>query len=203
MGALKEILLQFLVALLCTGSIAGILMGVALLLNPDKLVRANHYFSRWISADTISAQLNRPRWSERYYYRHHRLIGSALLLGGVFVFHTFVFSSNLRKISAAVPSGYWWILDASVGLLIASSILAVLVGIIVLAKPSLLRDLEQSSNRWVSTDGVAKYFDRMIHSADRRILGHRKLAGVFLIVCSLYVLFALGYLLLRGGLKFY
>jgi len=86
MDILKDILFQFSLAALCTGSIAGVLMGIAMLFAQERIMRLNHYFSRWFGADKVEEQLNRPRWIERYVYRHHRLAGAVLLFGASFIF---------------------------------------------------------------------------------------------------------------------
>lgn len=202
MAVINDILLRSFLLLLCAGSIAGILVGAGMLLRPERIVFLNQYFSHWVSADKVEEQLDRPRWIERYFYHHHWLVGSALLIGALFVLYVFLFSHNVRKIYAAIAPGNWWLANALMGVLLIGSVLAALVGIIVLARPSLLREIEKSTNRWISTEGVAKFFNRVHDSLDRRLLRHRKIAGAFMILGSLYILVVLGPLLWRGGWKF-
>lgn len=202
MGIINDILLRSFLILLCGGSIVGLLVGAGMLLRPERIVFLNQYFSRWVSADKIEQQLDRPRWIERYFYHHHRMVGSALLIGSLFVLYIFLFSHNVRKIYATMAPGNWWLANALMGLLLVGSVLAALVGIIVLARPSLLREIEKSSNRWISTEGVAKFLNSMRYSFDQQLLRHRKVAGGFMIIGSLYILGVLGPLLWRSGWKF-
>ena len=199
MDVIRDILLRSFLILLCAGSIVGALIGAGMLLKPERIVFLNQYFSRWISANKIKEQLDRPRWIERFFYRHHRLVGSVLFIGAIFVLYVFLFGHKPRRIYAAITPGNWWLLDALMAALLGGSVLAALVGIIVLAKPSLLREIEKSSNRWISTKGVVKLFDGMRNSFDRQILRHRKIAGVFTIIGGLYILIILGPFLWRGG----
>ncbi len=196
---MRDILLRSFLMLLCAGSIAGVLIGAGMLLKPERLAFLNQYFSRWISANKIQEQLDRPRWTERFFYRHHRLVGSILFFGANFVLYVFLFGGRTRRIYAAMPSGNWWLMDALKGALIGGSVLAALVGIIVLARPSLLREIEKAGNRWISTEEVAKYLDGRRNSFDRQILHHRRIAGIAMIIGGLYILIVLGPFLSRGG----
>jgi hypothetical protein len=198
MDVIREVLLRSSLILLCAGSIAGVLIGAWLLLKPERIVFWNQYFSRWISANKIQEQLDRPRWTERFFYRHHRLVGGVLFLGTIFVLYVFLSGSNMRRIYAAITPGNWWLMNALMAALFVGSALAALAGIIVLAKPSLLREIEKSANRWISTEGMVKLFDGMRNSFDRQILRHRKIAGVFMIIGGLYILIVVGPFLWRG-----
>ncbi len=202
MHVVQDILLRFFLILLCMGSVAGILLGIGMLLKPERLQHWNQYFSRWVSADKVNEELNRPRWIERYFYRHHRIVGGLLLGASIFVLYTFLFNYNLRRISAVMPSGSRGLWDVMVWVLLIGSALSALVGFIVLIRPSLLREVEKSSNRWIATDGMAKMFDHMHHSFDLHLMRHRKKAGVLIICGGLYILIVLGPFLWRGGWKF-
>ena len=199
MDAIREILFRSLLAVLCAGGLVGIVVGFGMLFKPDRIVFLNQYFSRWVGTQKLNEQLDRPRWIERYFYRHHRAVGSFLLIGAIFILYVFMFSYNVQKFSAALPSstkGLWIALTA---MLLVGGVVAALVGIIVLARPSLLRDIEKASNRWISTDRMAKSSDAMHHSFDQSVLRHRKLAGAFLIVGGLYVLIVMSQFFWRSG----
>lgn len=198
MDVIRDVLLRSFLILLCAGSIAGVLIGAGILLKSERIVFLNQYFSRWISANKIQEQLDRPRWTERFFYRHHRLVGGVLFVGAIFVLYVFLFGSRTRRIYAAITPGNWWLMDALMGGLLGGSVLAALVGIIVLAKPSLLREIEKSANRWISTEGVVRFFDGIRNYFDQQILRHRKIAGVFMIIGGLYILIVLGPFLWRG-----
>lgn len=198
MDVIRDVLLRSFLIILCAGSIAGVLIGAGILLKSERIVFLNQYFSRWISANKIQEQLDRPRWTERFFYRHHRLVGGVLFIGAIFVLYVFLFGSRTRRIYTAITPGNWWLMDALMGALLGGSVLAALVGIIVLAKPSLLREIEKSANRWISTEGVVRFFDGIRNSFDQQILRHRKIAGVFMIIGGLYILIVLGPFLWRG-----
>ncbi|MDD5177391.1 MAG: hypothetical protein PHQ05_13320 [Sterolibacterium sp.] len=198
----KSILLQSCLGLLVAAAILGVLVGSGMLMGHERLLRLNQYFSRWTSTDKFGDQLDRPRWTERFFYRHHRLVGASLFLGAIIVLNTFLFSYNLRQISVVIPRDYWWLLDALLGLLLIGSVPAAIIGFIIMTKPSLLRDIETAANRWISTDPLLKYLNAMDYSLERNILQRRKMVGVCLIFGSLYILGALGWFLFRSAGKF-
>ena len=202
MDPIKDILVRFFVAMLCGGSVFGFLVGVGLLLKPERIALLNHYFSRWFSTDKMTEQLDRSRSTERFLYRHHRLVGGALFVAAMFVLYIFLFSYNLRRMSTATASGYWVLMDALVAILLVGTVLAGLVGIVVAARPSLLRDIEKSTNRWFAMEGIVKFFNNMRYSPDQHILRRGKMAGVLIIAASLYILIVLVPFLWRGGWEF-
>lgn len=198
---LNNILLQSFLVLLGCGAIVGILFGAGMLLKQEQVLRLNQYFSHWVSSEKLETQLDRPHWTERFFYRHHRPVGAGLLIGAMVVLYTFLISYNSRRISAFIAPGYLWLLDALLGLLLIGSVFAAIVGLIVLTRPSLLREIEKSTNRWIVTESLVKWFNGMHYSFEQSTFRHRKLAGVLLIIGSAYVLISLGYFLFRGGWK--
>lgn len=204
MKILNSVLLQTFLIFVLVGGMAGLLVGIGLLLRPEGIVRLNHYFSRWVSTDRLEQELDRPRWIERMFYRHSRLVGGFLLVGAVFILYVFLFAYNLHAISPSVAhnAGAAWLLDATVGVLLVGSTLAAVVGAIVMVRPSLLRNLESSANRWVGSDSLLKVFNSRHDAFDRYLLSHSRIAGVCIIAGSLYTLVILSYFLLRGAGRF-
>jgi hypothetical protein len=76
-------------------------------------------------------------------------------------------------------------------LLIAGNILALFVGLLMLAAPRRLESLLKISDRWVSTKRTFEPLDRM-HETDRRALRYPRVLGGLLILGSLFIL-------VRGG----
>lgn len=198
MEIINQILRESFLMFLWIGSFAGVAVGVGMWLKPQQVIQLNQYFSRWVGSEKMELALDRPRWIERFFYRHHKLVGAGLLIGAVAVLYTFLFSYNLRTISALIPRGYWWLADALVGMLLLGTALAALIGMLVLARPSLLRELEKASNHWVSTERFKIMFNGMHLAAEQSIIRHHRIAGASILFGSLYILIILGYFLFQG-----
>ncbi|MFA7241832.1 MAG: hypothetical protein WC091_17100 [Sulfuricellaceae bacterium] len=193
MDILNDILQQSFLRFLWVGSIAGILIGGGILFKPQQIIQLNQDLSRWVNSDKLGSLLNRPRTIERYFYRYHRLGGGAVTIGALIVLYTFLIKYNLRTVSEYVPQDYWWLSDALMVILIIGSTLAVLVGTIVLTKPSLLRDIEKAANHWVSSERLSSIINRMNTSAEHLLFRHHRLSAVLIILGSLYSLTLLSY----------
>lgn len=199
MDILNQILLQSSLMFFWGGSIVGILVGAAMLLKPEQLMRLNQQVSRWVCTEKIAVQLDCRRRIEPFVYRHHRLMGAAVLIGAVFVLHTFLFRYNLRVISTLIPENYWWLSDALVTMLLIGSVLAALVGGIVLTKPSLLRDIETSANRWICTEHAWSWINSKHHFVEQFFFRYHRFFGALILTASLYVLVALRCYLFYGA----
>lgn len=202
MDELTKVLLQSSLVFLWGGCLFGFLIGAGMILRPGYLVNLNQICSHWVSTEKISEQIDQPRWTERLFYRHHKLVGVSVIVGSTMVLYTFLFSANLRNISQYIPRDYWWLSDALIGMLLAGNMPAAIVGIIVLLKPSLLRDLEKSTNRWISTEQLLTLFNGMHFSAEQSLLRHNRITGAAIMLGSLYTILALGNILFwrAGGL---
>lgn len=202
MDIASDILRQSLLLFLWVGGVTAVFIGTMLWFKPEQLARLNQYFSRWIGAGKLVRLLDKPRPTERLLYRHNRLVGVGLLLGAMLVLYTFLFGYNPRKLSALIPHGYWWLSDALLAILLVGSVLAALVGFVVLIRPSLLRDTEKLANRWVSTERLPKLLNSMNFSVEQSILRHHRYAGVSITAGGLYVVGVLGYIIFKGLWRF-
>jgi len=199
MDILNQILLQSSLMFFWGGSIVGILVGVAMLLKPEQLMRLNQQVSRWICTEKIAVTFDCRRRVEPFIYRYHRLMGAAVLIGAVFTLHAFMFRYNLRFISTLIPKNYWWLSDALVTMLLIGSVLAALIGGIVLTKPSLLRDIETSANRWIDTEQASSWINSKHYFIERFFFRYHRFFGALILIASLYVLVALRYYLFCGA----
>jgi len=192
MEILNDVFRQSLLAFLWIGSFTGILLGAGIWLKPQQIIQLNQAFSKWVSTEKAEVALDRPRWTERFFYRHHKLVGAGVLIGALVILYTFLFTFNLRTVSTLIPRDYWWLSDALVAMMLVGSGLAALIGTLILTKPSLLRDLEKASNHWVSTERFQTMLSKANFSAEQSILRHHRIAGISILLGSLYVLMVLG-----------
>ena len=180
---------------LCGGSILGMIIGAAMLFAPHHVSRVNKDMSKWVETSGVEAALDKPHWTERVIYRHHRLVGLLLLAGAGFVLKAFFFGNGLNSLAARVGVDMQVVIHAAANIFIIGAILAALVGIIMLTRPSLLKEIENSANRWVATDAISRFFNHMNPATDHLLMRYRRFTGWFLMLGGLYIAVVLGYFL--------
>src|SRR5665811_25885 len=83
---LVEILLwRALAIFLLIGALLGVVLGLLLIFKPRLLERINRVANRWVSTRHINQWLDRSISIERWFYRHHRPLGIAIILGSGYI----------------------------------------------------------------------------------------------------------------------
>jgi len=198
MDILLEVLMHSLLLILWGGSVIGAIVGAGMLFVPTHTFRINEYFSRWVDTTAIAAELDRPRWSERFFYRHHRWTGAGLMLGGAFVLYQYLLAHVMRKVIVFLKGDVYGVVDALSAVVVIGAVLALFIGLILFGRPSLLREVEAAANQWISTERMLLKFNGMNFSFDRYAVVHRKAVGTFLLLGGIYAACLLGKLLLRS-----
>lgn len=93
--------------------------------------------------DRLREVLERPRGVERFIYRHHRSFGVAIIVGAM----TFLIIVQPWLLGAVLPGGS----RAQGAMILVWALLAavLVIGIIVLFRPSSLKGVEALANRWI------------------------------------------------------
>lgn len=188
-------LLQSFVIFLIVGSLAGIAVGVLLLLRPQSLQRAGQLLNRWISTRHLDHSLERSFNIDPWFYRYRRAGGGLILLGATYVLFFFTMSMD-RVHTVDVLAAYFKqpavLLGGLLDALVLSSILgascAALVGLFLILRPSMLRDFEQVANQWVSVRRALKPMEVRRDGLDEYVFRRARLAGILLLLGGLYVL---------------
>jgi len=188
---LLDMLVDSALLFLLVATAFALVYGVALLAAPSRTLRFNESASRWFSTRSMQIALEKPHDLQRLVYRRHRWIGVLLLVGGGYVLWillarydpSLVTASLKRSLSPRLAGA---ILDAAWWLLVPANALAVLVGIVMFARPSLLRGVESFANREVSTEAVGTMLDGVYSAPDRLIRTYPRLIGVVIVIASLY-----------------
>jgi len=174
----------------------GMLLGMLLIVKPRSVAYLSRCANQWISLRAINRLLDQTISIERWFYRHHRMMGIAVMLGAsYFLYYFFVIYDPAQVLSQL--SSYWHyplldeLLDA---LLLASKVGGVLAwsaGLLIWLRPSLLRGIEKKSNRWVSARRATKALDVPRAGVDEWVLQHARAVGYVLLLASCYLLFTL------------
>ncbi|MEX0914477.1 MAG: hypothetical protein WDZ60_01170, partial [Wenzhouxiangellaceae bacterium] len=86
---------------------------------------------------------DRPRRIERFVYRHHRLFGTAIVLGAL------LYLWRIASIGLLWPSAGHSAWLSGLPALTVLHLLVLPFGTVMLIRPSLLKRIEQTSNRWI------------------------------------------------------
>jgi len=192
---------QALAIFLFIGALLGILLSLLLILKPHLLERINRIANRWITMRHITKWLDRSISVERWFYQYHSVAGIAIVLGAAYIFIYFGFLFDkpyaLQHLGGAIPPRLLeGLLDALVLSLLAGAAAALMVGLPLWLRPSLLRGMEAEANRWVSLRQTTKVMDVPHSQIDIFVAHHARQAGWLLLLGSVYLLFAMFRLLM-------
>lgn len=168
------------------------LYGLVLLLAPGMAWRISAALDRRFSGRRALRPLEVPRATEAAFYRHHRLTG-ALLVAGVTAFFLLYFLDYPRDtVMAALAADYGRalagaLLDATEAFFLVANALVGLFGAVMFFRPSLLKPLEATANRWLSTRQAVKGMDQPHEPVDRFARRRPRLTGVLVLLGAIYI----------------
>ncbi len=196
--------MQSFIALLLLGAVVGLCLGIGMFFQSESVFRVTRFFNRWLSSRVFTRPLSRPGYRiERQVYRYHRVFGAALLAGAGYMLYSLWFrydkSATLNIFRETSPQLVAWLLDSTVFLLTLTSIVALLLALCLVVRPSLLRGMEVWANRWFTTRPMGKPMETMRMQPDEAAERHPRVTALLLVLGGLYVLVSLGFLIFAQG----
>ena len=182
-----------LTSLFCLG-ILFIPVGLALIIIPDRMMEWGKSANRWVSTTDFFDALDKPRNHERFYYRQHHLLGAVITVLSVIIIYMLMFNTGFGLTAAgldklAASDFGKWLLQTAYYILIVLCVFTLIAGIIIFARPSLLKSIEEWGNRWVDTQKPLQRFDDVHDIPESIFPGKPRLFGGFVLVCALYIIF--------------
>jgi len=192
----KLLLWHDLAIFLFLGALLGVLLGLLLILKPQFVERLSRVANRWVSTRRFNRWLDRSVSIEHWFYQRHRATGIVIVLGAAYILIFFGFQFDkaytLQHLSGKLPAQ---LLDGLLDALVLSSLVggavALIAGLFLWLRPSLLRGMEEEANLWVSSRRATKVLDVPRDNVDRFVARHAQRAGWLLLLGSIYLLFAL------------
>ena len=187
-------------SLFCLG-VVFIPVGLALILFPAQVLAWGNSVNRWISTTAFFGALDLSRDHERFYYKHHRFFGGLIIILAAVSIYMLAYYIGLDATVAglqklAVSAFGQWLLVNCYYILISLCGLALVAGLIILIRPSLLKSLETWGNRWIDTQAPLKRFDE-VHEIPTNILpGKPRLFGCFVLIGAIYIVYVTGIIIL-------
>jgi len=194
---LVSVLGQALYVLLLLGAALGLLVGIMLLIDSQRVLRWNAYLNRWISTGESLRVLDQPHDLKRIVYRRHRIVGVVVLAAALYALDVLVFNIQTRPLvrifrDLANPGTLELFAEAVRLFLVAGNALAILAGIILVFRPSLFKGVEAWTDRQYSPRLSSQNLDEPRYQPDEFVRAHLRLAGIVAAGGSLFVLLSLG-----------
>lgn len=186
-------LLQSFVIFLIVGSLAGIVVGALLVLRPQSLQRISQLLNSWTSTRLLEQPLERSVSLDPWFYRYHRASGVLTLLGACYILYFFTVSIDKVGTISGIAN-YFKLPSPMVGALLDALVLSALLGalfaasisLFLLLRPSMLREIEQGANRWLSLRSAMKPLEITRQGVDAYVFQNGQRAGILLVLGSLY-----------------
>jgi hypothetical protein len=190
---IREMLWQGMETLLGFVGLCALLFGLLFLLAPSLALELNRRSGRWVSTRRGGRVLERPINIERPLYRHHRLLGTALLLGCAYILYRLGFHHDQAALLASLAGQalYAWLVDAAWWFVLLTTLASLLIASLLALRPSTLKGLEQRLNRWISSRRALGLMERPHHGPDSLVGRYPRVFGVLLLAAAVYILLAL------------
>ncbi|MGH8481081.1 MAG: hypothetical protein ACRES8_01305 [Nevskiaceae bacterium] len=187
--------IQALSLVLVLGLVLAVFVGVLLLARPRALFALNARLSRWVDTREAFRLLDQPRHLERFFYRHHRILGGFVVFGATYVLLRWALVYD-REDALALLSPRWvargidWLPLALEAVLVALHVAILAIGMLIVFRPSLLKGVEKAANRW--QDGPrTDPLDSVVGNLDGTVEGYPRVSGLLLVISASWCLLAL------------
>src|SRR5713101_6762455 len=112
-----DILLQSFLIFVAVGCVFSLIIGVGMLIKPERVLRLNQYLDRWFGTEKLAAALDAPHSVELALYHRHRSVGALVLAGGLYILYVMLFAFNKKAAGGALgyslnPQLAAWMMDA-------------------------------------------------------------------------------------------
>jgi len=188
-----DILWHALAIFLLIGASMGVAVALLLIFKPHLLKPVNRVANRWVSMRRISQWMDHSIRTERWFYRHHGVLGLLVVAGAGYMLLYFGWlldqAAALRALGGYVASPQLASMLTQALRLVAliGAVLALLIGAVYWIRPSLLRGIETKANQWVSSRQATKAVDITHDQVDLFVEHHAQRVGWLLLAGSIYL----------------
>lgn len=202
---------HFIAQLLIAGNLLALLIGVLMLVAPQRLASMFKVSDRWVSTKRAFEPLDMVHETDNIALRYPRALGTILVLGAAFILiRGGIFAASLSaaeggrllarifgggKIPPVVWEIFWLTLVATVML---GALMALALGVLSLyRKKKILQRLFGLANRWVATHQVFDQLDKPHYGLSKLVHKKAQVWGLCITVFSLCAIFLLIWYLRR------
>jgi hypothetical protein len=202
LALIERIIVPALVIFLLIGSSASALLGLALVFRTEKALAFMRAMNRWVSTRRAMRQAELPRTVTVESRRGKILLALFLLFGGLFALFVLLLRLEIPRVAVVLGVNLqrWFVIGVVLQtvkwFLVAGSVLALVVAVMILLFPARLTALEARLNKWYSTRHLLPPAgESMRYPLDAVVEGSPHAAGWAIAVASLLVALAMAVLL--------
>lgn len=189
---LIQLLQDALLIFLILGSSFTLCIGIMFTFAPRQVEKLSSRYNKWVSLRRPSRAFEIPRNIDHHLYRFHALIGIFILLSAVYILYQLGFNYRHEKtvsiLSSLINSPLIadWLLSSLILAFSISAILLVVLGAVLVIRPSALKSSESHANRWISTRKCLQPIEKKRLFLDSWFNKHPRKFGVIIFIASLY-----------------
>lgn len=168
-------------------------IGIAFCIFPNKVFDIAKKMNKWIVTDGFFQIINKPRYKEPFFYRHHRLFGMGIVIVSMTTLYILTLylghDSVLNILNKLAGSAFEkWLYIILYYQLLGFISLTIIFGMIMFVRPSSLKYFEKWSNDWIDTDKPLKVLDSINNIPDKILPGNPRVFGLFVIMGAMYMI---------------
>ena len=190
---LTEILITVAFWVCILAACTGIALGIGLNISTERTLRFLKSTNRWVSMKKSLEPLEKSRDIDKAIFKRRRTAGMVFVLGGAYTVFMLLFvvefpyvvyalSENANPIVVAI------LIETLKWFLIASGLLALFVGIMMLVSENALPNLRAKLDRWHSADKLTEAAGEMHMPLDSLTETYPRATGIVLLVMSVSAL---------------
>lgn len=170
-----------------------LLLGLSFIFFPNRLLSLAEKLNYWVHTDKYFEKLNRPRYQERFIYRHHQLFGALVIFfTSVCIYMMLLYADVaviLENVSLMADTDFGkWLLVSLYYILVAANILALIIGFVIFIRPSSLKKLEEKANHWVETESKLEVLNNSRDLPESIFPGNPRIFGLLVILGAAYII---------------
>lgn len=195
MTTVAGLLIQALLLALAVLLGIALLTGLAVAIRPQVLDRFRRTSDQRYSMRRATRSLDIPRNIDRWFYRHHRLYGAAVVLLSIALLSFLAFGHPETAWRGLFDPGSRVVgeilVDTARVVLWILALFALVVGMVVFVRPSALKSAETWANRWLTPRRALRHVEREYHGPEAWVRRHPRGWGLAIAAASALCLVAL------------
>lgn len=195
MTAVTILLLKALLLAMAALLAIAMVLGLAVAIRPALLERLQQTSDQRYSMRRATRSLDIPRNVDRWFYRHHRAYGAAVVLLALFLLSFIAFGSSGDVVAGLFPRRYQGLgvilMDFSWLVMWVLGLCSLLVGVVVFIRPSALKRWEHRANRWLTLRRVTRDLEHEYSAPGEWVRRFPRTWGLVIAVASAICIVAL------------